>query len=97
MRLAISTSTFYHADIYCSDTHSAKRALREKNISILAIDFYLSGRENGSELISWAKRHKVLPNYVVITERNREKRAALGNELKTSGFQTADNITFIKH
>jgi len=70
MRLAISTSNFYHADIYCADSRSAKKILREKSVSIVALDFYLAGRETGSEVIRWAKTHGVLPSYVVVIERD---------------------------
>ncbi len=97
MRLAISTSTHYHADIYCADSRSAKKVLKERNISIVALDFYLAGREDGSELLLWAKRHNVLPNYVVIIERNRDKRFLLSQALKGSGYRSVDNTTFIKH
>lgn len=97
MRLAIAKSNHYCADIYCVDSRSAKKALREESISILAIEFYLVGRETGIELLRWAKNHNVLPNYVVIIERNRDKRSELSHALRRSGYRSTDETTFIRH
>ncbi len=97
MRLAISKYGTYSADVYCSDTRSAKRTLRESPVSILAIDYDLVGSETGEHLIRWAKEHSVLPNYVVVTERDRNHREQLSNVLKSVGFRSADQTTFIRH
>ncbi len=97
MRLAITRSGFYNADLYCADTRTAKRVLREKNISILAIDYYLVGQGNGCDIIDWAKRNAVLPNFIVVIERNRNKRALLSNTLRNIGYRSGDDTTFIRH
>ncbi len=97
MRLAITKYGTYSADVYCSDTRSAKRTLREIPVSILAIDYDLVGRENGEQLIRWAKEHSVLPSYVVVTERDRGRREKLSNVLRAVGFRSADQTNFIKH
>ena len=97
MRVALSKREFYHADIYCSDSNSAKKTLRENYISILAIDFYLNGRENGTHFLVWAKTKQLLPTYVVVTESDRNKRVLLAEELTKGGYNSADGTTFIKH
>ncbi len=97
MRVALSKRECYHADIYCNDSNSAKKTLRENYISILAVDFYLFGRENGTRVLAWAREKKLLPPYVVITESDRNKRVALAVELTKGGYSTADGTTFIKH
>ena len=96
MRLAITQSGFYNADMYCSDAKQAKKILKEHPISILAIDFYLKGRSNGSDIIQWAHRANVLPAYVILLERDRSKRSTLANSLASIGFRTSDMTTFIK-
>ena len=96
MRLAITKSGFYHADVYCSESRLAKKILREQHISILAIDYYLSGRETGSDVIRWAHSTNLLPDYVVLIERDREKRNHLASSLHIAGFRSNDNTTFIK-
>ncbi len=97
MRLAITRSGFYNADMYCADTRTAKKHLRESYVSILAVDYYLAGRENGDDLIRWAQKNDVLPNFVVVIERNREKRGLLANSLKTMGYRSCDELTFVRH
>ncbi|WP_086930893.1 hypothetical protein [Agarilytica rhodophyticola] len=96
MRVALSKRESYHADIYCNDSSTAKKVLREHYISILAIDFYLNGHDNGRALIEWARQKRLLPQFVVVTESDRGKRALLALELTKSGFNTADGTTFIK-
>ncbi len=96
MRLAVSKRDFYHADIYCADTQSAKKILREKPISILALDYYLVGRERGDDLIKWAGTKNVLPLNVVITESDRIKRSLLASALSHSGYRTGDGTTFMR-
>ena len=97
MRIALSKRECYHADIYCSDSNSAKKTLRENQISILAVDFYLYGRENGTRVLAWARTKKLLPPYVVVTESDRNKRVLLAEELTKGGYNSADGTTFIKH
>ncbi len=96
MRLAITRSGFYNADLYCADTRTAKKTLREKNISILAIDYYLVGRGNGCDLVRWAAQNSVLPSFVIVIERDRVKRILLANLLQKIGYRSADQTTFIK-
>lgn len=97
MRVALGKNEYYHADIYCSDSHSAKKTLKENYISILAVDFYLYGRENGTHVLAWARTRQLLPHYVVVTESDRTKRVVLAEELSKGGYSTADGTTFIKH
>jgi hypothetical protein len=97
MRLAISRSGVYHADFYCVDTRSAKRVLREHDISIVAIDYHLVGRDTGCDIIDWAIKNNVLPSYVVLIEYDRFKRVRLAKELKMGGYSSVDETTFIKH
>jgi len=96
MRLAITRSSFYNADIYCADTRAAKKILREAYISILAIDYYLVGQGNGCDLIRWAVQNYVLPDFVVVIERDRNKRVILSDLLRKTGYQSSDETTFIK-
>lgn len=96
MRLAVSKREFYHADIYCADSQSAKKVLREKPISILAIDYYLVGREKGDELIKWGSAKNYLPNNIVITESDRIKRNLLANALSLNGYRSGDGTNFMK-
>ena len=97
MRVALSKRQCYHADIYCSDSNFAKKTLRENQISILAVDFYLAGRENGTDVLAWAITKQLLPRYVVLTESDRNKRVLLTKELIKGGYSSADETTFIKH
>lgn len=97
MRISISKRECYQADIYCSDSNRAKKALKENPISVLAIDFHLSGRENGANLLAWARAKNLLPAYVVVMESDRAKRVILADQLTKAGFTTADGTTFIKH
>jgi len=97
MRIALSKRECYHADIYCRDGTSAKKTLRENHISILAVDFYLHGRENGTHVLAWARAKQLLPAYVVVTESDRNKRILLAEELTKGGYCSVDGTTFIKH
>lgn len=96
MRLAVTRSGFYHADIYCVDSRSAKQTLKEQPVSILAIEFYLTGRENGCDVLEWAVKQHLLPCFIVVIERDRSKRAVLSEKLFSAGYQSADNTTFVK-
>jgi len=96
MRLAIARSGFYRADKYCSDSRSARRALREHSISILAIEYYLAGSENGDAVLRWAGDRNLLPFNVVIIERDRTKRKCLSEVLTTIGFRSSDETTYFK-
>lgn len=97
MRLAVSKAGFYQADFYCSDSRSAKKILNERQVSIVAIDFYLVGRDTGCDFLRWGLIKNLLPSFVVITERDRNKRIQLANTLCSGGYRSADNTTFIKH
>lgn len=96
MRLAVARSGFYRADKYCADSRSARRALRENAVSILAIEYYLAGAEQGDAVICWANEKNLLPQNVVIIERDRNKRKCLSDALRNVGFRTLDNTTFFK-
>ena len=97
MRLAVTRSGFYNADIYCVDSRSAKQKLKEEFISILAIDFYLKGRESGCDVIDWAYKQNLLPCHIVIIERDRIRRRILLQQLLSMGYRSKDETTFIKH
>ena len=97
MRVSVSKRGNYHADVYCADSNSAKKVLKEQRVSILAVDFYLKGRDNGKTILQWAKEKHLLPQFVVITESDRNKRTVLAVELTKCGYATADGTTFIKH
>ncbi len=97
MRLAVSKRGNYQADIYCADTNAAKKTLKENQVSLLAVDFYLKGRDSGKELLEWASEKQLLPQYVVITESDRNKRVLLALLLTKSGYSTVDGANFIKH
>jgi response regulator of citrate/malate metabolism len=97
MRLAVSKRGNYQADIYCADTNAAKKTLKENQVSLLAVDFYLKGRDSGKELLEWASEKQLLPQYVVITESDRNKRVLLALLLTKSGYCTVDGANFIKH
>lgn len=97
MRLAVSKRGSYHADLYCSDSHSAKKVLNQHCISALAIDFYLRGREQGVDVIRWGIQRNSLPPCVVIIENDRNKRSELATALSKGGYSSADGTTFIKH
>jgi len=96
MRVSLSKRACYHADIYCSDSNTAKKILKKHYISLLAVDFYLNGRENGRAVLEWAKTKHLLPRYIVVTESDRTKRAALAEQLIAGGYLTADETTFIR-
>ena len=96
MRVAVSKRGSYNADIYCSDSQSVKKILKENRVSILAVDFYLKGRDNGKTILSWAREKHLLPQFVVVTESDRNKRDLLALELSRGGYQTADGSTFMK-
>ncbi len=97
MRLAVSKQGSYSADFYCADSYAAKKVLNEQMISIMAVDYYLNGRENGQSVLSWAIKKNVLPQFVVITEKDRTKRMALMTALVDGGYASPDGTTFIKH
>ncbi len=97
MRLAVARSGFYRADQYCADSRSARRALRENAFSILAIEYYLAGSENGDDVLQWANGKNLLPQNVVVIERDRTKRKYMSDVLKSIGFRTVDDTTFFKH
>jgi hypothetical protein len=78
------------------DSFSARKVLREQPVTSLAVDFYLKGRENGKVLLIWARQKNLLPQLVVVTERDRDKRSLLALELTKGNFITADGTTFIK-
>lgn len=96
MRLAIARSSFYNADVYCQDSRLAKKVLREQPVSIMAIEFDLVGRETGCDVIQWGNRSNVLPQYVVLIERDRIRRSYLVNALFNAGFRSGDSTTFFK-
>ena len=96
MRVAVSKRGNYQADVYCADGGSAKRTLKENQVSVLAVDFYLNGRENGISLLEWARDKQLLPQFVVIIESDRNKRVQLALALTKSGYSTLDGATFVK-
>ena len=96
MRVALSKRECFHADIYCSNSNFAKKTFRENHISILAVDFYLYGRENGTHVLAWARTKQLLPPHVVVMESDRSKRVVLAEELIKGGYNSADGTTFIK-
>ena len=96
MRLAITRSGYYYADLYCTESRLAKKVLRERDVSVLAIDFDIAGRETGCDLIEWANRLDVLPELVVVIEKDRIKRDMLASRLHVAGFQSKDNINYLK-
>ncbi len=95
MRLAISRSGFFNADVYCADSRAAKKILREEPVTLLALDYFLVGKSNGCELLDWAAEHGVLPRYVVLIERDRSKRGLLASLLRRIGFHSKDETNFI--
>ena len=97
MRLAVTKCGHYEADVYCSNAREARRILREKSVSMLAIDFQLAGKDTGNEILRWANEHDVLPNYVVIVARDRAQRISLANSLEQIGFRSADKTTYFRH
>lgn len=97
MRLAITRSGFYTADHYCADTRSAKKILREKNVSLVAIDYELVGQGNGCEILDWAAKHALLPSHIVVLESNRVRRTLLAVQLQKIGYRSGDQTTYIKH
>lgn len=96
MHVALSKRESYLADIYCIDVRSAKQVLRENYVSLLAIDFYLQGRDTGEHFLAWAHEKALLPRYIVVTEIDRHKRNVLSQYLSSSGYTSPDNMTFIK-
>lgn len=97
MRLAITKSGHYQADIYCADARAARRILRENPVSLLAIDFQLSGKGTGHDVLQWAHKHRVLPDFVVIVARDRSHRLSLGSTLEKLGFRSADSTSYFRH
>lgn len=96
MRLAITRSGFFTADHYCADARSAKKILRENKVSLVAIDYQLVGETNGCEVLAWAAKHALLPNYVVVIENNRVWRTQLAIQLQKVGYRSGDQTTFIR-
>jgi response regulator of citrate/malate metabolism len=96
MRIAVSKRGSYQADIYCIDSNAAKKALKENHVSLLAVDFYLKGRDSGKTVLDWAREKQLLPQFVVITESDRSKRVILALSLTKSGYSTIDGATFVK-
>jgi hypothetical protein len=97
MRVAVSKRGNYQADIYCADSNAAKKTLKENPVSLLAVDFYLNGRDNGKSFLEWASEKQLLPQYVLFTESDRNKRVLLALLLTKSGYCTVDGANFIKH
>lgn len=97
MRVAVSKRGNYQADVYCIDSNTAKRTLKENPVSVLAVDFYLKGRDSGKEVLEWAREKQLLPQFVIITESDRNKRVLLALVLTKSGYSTVDGATFVKH
>lgn len=97
MRLAVTKSGHYHADVYCANAREARKILREKAVSVLAIDFQLTGKDTGNEILKWAHQHDVLPNYVVIVAKDRIHRISLASSLENIGFRSADKTTYFRH
>ena len=97
MRLAVIKNQNRIADIFCDDTRKAKEQLRKNNVTQLYLDHYLVGRENGRQLLTWAINQQLVPNYVVVTEVQPQKRQSIINLLEANGYRTADGINFIKY
>jgi hypothetical protein len=97
MRVAVSKRGAYQADVYCIDGNAAKKTLKENPVSVLAVDFYLKGRDSGKAVLEWAREKQLLPQFVIITESDRNKRVLLALVLTKSGYSTLDGATFVKH
>lgn len=97
MRLAVSKNQNRIADIFCDDARKAKEKLRNSGVTQLYVDHYLVGRENGYQLLAWAIRQQLMPLYVVITERQIEKRLAMNELLSKYGYRSADGTRFMKY
>jgi DNA-binding NarL/FixJ family response regulator len=96
MRVALSKRGAYQADVYCIDGNAAKKTLKENPVSVLAVDFYLKGRDSGKTVLEWAREKQLLPQFVVITESDRNKRVLLALVLTKSGYSTLDGATFVR-
>ncbi|WP_317932239.1 hypothetical protein [Halioxenophilus sp. WMMB6] len=96
MRVALGKRAVFSADLYCRDSRSAKKALNELVISVLAVDFSLHGRDNSCVVLRWAQSRSRLPNRVVLTESDRSRRAQLGTLLNSCGYRSIDGANFYR-
>lgn len=97
MRLSVSKNQNRFADIFCDDARKAKEQLLKNSVTQLYVDHYLVGRENGRQLLAWAFQQQLMPTYVVITERQPQKRQAMMRLLDANGYRSADGINFMKY
>ncbi len=97
MRLVVSKNQNRITDVFCDDAKKAKQQLFNHSVTQLYVDHYLVGRENGHQLLAWAFRQQLMPLYVVVTERQSQKRQAMITLLETNSYRSADGINFIKY
>ncbi|ODS24045.1 hypothetical protein AB835_05865 [Candidatus Endobugula sertula] len=97
MRLSVSKNQNRFADVFCDDARKAKKQLLKNSVTQLYVDHYLVGRENGHQLLTWALHQQLMPLYVVVTERQLQKRQAMIHLLETNGYRSADGMNFIKY
>jgi hypothetical protein len=97
MRLALTKYQHRHADIFCDEARKAKQHLQRHSITQVTIDYYLNGRESGHQFICWAIRKCLMPQHVLLTEANIERRKAMGFLLERNGYRSADDMNFMKY
>ena len=65
-------------------------------IECLCIDYDLGFEETGYDVIKWAISHNCLPNKIQVVSANPVGKENIANILLDDGYNTFDNINFIR-
>jgi len=102
MYILIDDKKTLSADIICRNPSAARLVLwnfvTEKSTYVLGIDFDLGCNETGLDILKWAWRSNLLPDYIQIVSFNPVGIKQIVDFLICDAdYETFDNINFIKN
>jgi hypothetical protein len=86
------------ADIICRSIDGAKLVLQGfKHVKYtLGIDYDLGFEETGHDILKWAIKENILPDFVQLVTMNPVGRKEMAWALMQVGYESYDNINFVK-
>ena len=97
MLLAVTKNNARQAHFLCDEAGEAKQYLQRHAITQMSVDYYLNGRENGYQFLSWSIQKGLLPAYVVLTETSQRYRKVMATLLSSQGYRSADGINYMRY
>ena len=94
MRIMIGSKHAYSVDRICPTARDGKRALREHDVTVLYLDYFLGCRDTGADILKWALQQNIAPPRIVLVTNKPDCREDMGRTLITRGYRTVDGINY---